>query len=385
MFRAGLKPPFVLARFALQDTKDGVPTSYRRAELDGVRAFAILAVMYFHFATDGLSSWLGTLGVHLFFVLSGYLITGILLGCRDSVEAGKSTMGRVLKVFYIRRALRILPVYYLCLVGIWIFGNPDIRWQFWWHTTFNSNLLFVFTPFTDLTAQFWTLSVEEQFYLFWPAVILLVPRRFLFPVLLAVIASGPLYRLLCALAGISGNAVNIVTIACFDSLGIGALLAYLESDDRKRGILLKLGLWSVPVPILLAILGTPENAYVNNVVRTLDALAFAWIIARDVGPSKALVFRALRSRFLVPLGVVSYGAYVIHPAVADMVRSAYRHLLGHELYSGRQLFLLGAVSTFLLATASWKLLEQPINALKGRWPYTNKAGARAQVGAMPPT
>jgi peptidoglycan/LPS O-acetylase OafA/YrhL len=140
------------------------PTSksmHRFEELDGLRAFALLGVMYTHFVND--DSMLGSLGVYLFFVLSGYLISGILLRCRGLIEAGKSTLTTVLKTFYIRRALRILPVYYLFLFGLWFAGSHEVREQFWWHVTFNSNSLFVFIPFTTVTPHLWTLALKSNF------------------------------------------------------------------------------------------------------------------------------------------------------------------------------------------------------------------------------
>jgi peptidoglycan/LPS O-acetylase OafA/YrhL len=160
---------------------------HRFHELDGLRAFAILGVLYTHFIND--ESMVGTLGVELFFVLSGYLITGILLRGRNLIEACESTLPTVLKSFYIRRALRILPVYYFCLFCLWLAGSQEVKDQIWWHATFNSNMLFVFIPFTNLTPHFWTLAVEEQFYVFWPAIILLAPRRHLLTILLARLPS----------------------------------------------------------------------------------------------------------------------------------------------------------------------------------------------------
>jgi peptidoglycan/LPS O-acetylase OafA/YrhL len=325
-----------------------------------------LGVLYTHFIND--DSMLGTLGVELFFVLSGYLITGILLRGRSLIEAGESTLPTVLKSFYIRRALRILPVYYLCLFGLWLAGSHEVRDQIWWHATFNSNMLFVFIPFTNLTPHFWTLAVEEQFYIFWPAIILLAPRRHLLTILLAMIAIAPIYRLLAGyFLGFSDNAAGIVTIACLDSLGVGALLAYVENDDCQRGILLKAGLWSLPAP-LFVLFGTTHI----ELLSTFCALAFAWIIACSVRrSSKRWAFDFLRSRVLVNIGVVSYGAYVFHLAAAGLVHKAYFYAFGQELDPGALLFALGSTLTLVMAMVSWKLFEKPINSLKSYWPYQN--------------
>jgi peptidoglycan/LPS O-acetylase OafA/YrhL len=223
-------------------------------------------------------------------------------------------------------------------------------------------------PFTSLTPHFWTLSVEEQFYLFWPAVILLAPRRHLFAILLALIISAPIYRLIAQFIGFSQNGAGTITIACLDCLGAGALLAYLRDDKPKRGALLRLGLWFLPVPLLLAVFGTFHSNYLDNLARTPCALTFAWIIARYTDRSNAL----LRSRALVAIGVVSYGAYIFHLAAGRIVRELYRLAFGQHLDGGPLLFALGVALTLVIAALSWKLFEEPINSLKSRWPYAQK-------------
>jgi peptidoglycan/LPS O-acetylase OafA/YrhL len=340
-----------------------IDSLHRRTELDGLRALAVLGVMYTHFVNG--NSTLGTLGVYLFFVLSGYLISGILLRLRDAVDSTDMTVSNALKTFYIRRALRIVPVYYLCLFTIAIGGSQEVRAQFWWHVTFNSNLLFSLSQFTELTAHFWTLAVEEQFYLFWPAIILLAPKKHMLSILVALIISALFYRLVVgSIIGFSANATGIITIACLDSFGAGALLAYAEEDKRLHGALLKFGLWSLPVPVFVAIWGTLDNGYVDNVARTLCAFAFAWIIA-SCGKAEAL----LGSWALAAIGVRSYGMYVFHLPVGWFVARLY--------YSGfHQVslpFALATTMTIAIASVSWKLFEQPINSLKKYWPYATVA------------
>jgi peptidoglycan/LPS O-acetylase OafA/YrhL len=345
---------------------DNAARPNRRKELDGLRALAILGVMSTHFVND--DSALGTLGVYLFFVLSGYLISGILLRSRDLIVAHKATRQSALQTFYIRRILRIFPVYYLFLFALWIAGSHEVRQQIWWHATFTSNLLFALTPFTAVTAHLWTLAVEEQFYLFWPAIILLTPKRYLLTFLLVLIASAPLYRLIAGFAGFSANATGIITIACLDCLSVGALLAYLENDKPRQEVLLKLGFWSLPAPGLLAVFGTLHDVYLDNLARTLCAFAFAWIIARYLNQSNVF----LKSRVLVAIGVVSYGAYIFHLAAAHVVSKLHFIAFGQGLGRGPLLFVLGVPMTLVIAAASWKFFEQPINSLKSYWPYDNE-------------
>jgi peptidoglycan/LPS O-acetylase OafA/YrhL len=340
--------------------------SDRRTELDGLRALAILGVMYTHFVND--DSVLGTLGVYLFFVLSGYLITGILLRCKDLIEAKKATLGGTLKTFYIRRSLRIVPVYYLCLFILLIAGSHEVREQIWWHVTFNSNFLFSLVPFTDLTAHFWTLAVEEQFYLVWPAIILLAPKRYLLPILIVLIVSAPVYRLLVGTVfGFSKNASGIITIACLDCLATGALLAYVNGRGWTHAALLKVGFWSLPIPVLLATFGSFHNDFFDEIARTLCAFAFAWIVAYS--STTWLPGRLLRMRVFVTVGIVSYGAYIFHLPVRRLVIMLYSNTTGQELDYGPRLFIFGAAVTLAIAAIFWKLFEQPINSLKLYWPY----------------
>ena len=150
-------------------------------------------------------------------------------------------------------------------------------------------------------------------------------------------------------------------------MGVGALLAYVENDDGKREILLKAGLWSLPVPLFVVLFGTAQNI---SWLTTFCALAFAWIIACSVrGPSKGWVFDFLRARVFVNIGVVSYGAYVFHLAAAALVHRAYLYAFGQELDRGILLFALGSTLTLVMAMVSWKLVERPINSFKSRWPY----------------
>jgi len=344
----------------------GRPVGERCRQLDGLRALSILGVLYAHFS--GRESALGSLGVLLFFVLSGYLISGILLRCRDEIEAENTTFKHVLKAFYVRRILRILPVYYLCLAVIWIFGDPASRGQIWWHAGFASNFYFASHPFSELTGHFWTLAVEEQFYLAWPAVMLLVPRRLIVPLLVLVIASAPVYRYAAPFFGAT-DAAAIMLIACLDSLGTGALLACLERNGRARDLLLRLGLLSIPALLYMAAFGHAHDWNIDNALRLLCGFAFARLIAAAGKAGPAL--RVLGSRLLVGIGVVSYGAYVLHLPLLGLARS--QHLIPSDLHPDAATLALSVAMTLVAATASWIFLERPLNALKIHWPYGSRA------------
>jgi peptidoglycan/LPS O-acetylase OafA/YrhL len=208
----------------------------RKEQLDGLRALAILPVLYTHFWND--DTWLGSAGVFLFFVLSGYLITGILLRSRTNPSA--------LQNFYLRRALRIAPIYYVTLGLAWRIHLPGIRQTFLWHFFYLSNVLFTlensWSPW--YTAHLWTLSVEEQFYLVWPFLILFLPFKAIKPVVWSTIIASIVYQLGAYwFFGVDALGAGILVFSSLDKLGLGALLALEEggtwipafSDESRLG------------------------------------------------------------------------------------------------------------------------------------------------------
>jgi peptidoglycan/LPS O-acetylase OafA/YrhL len=194
-----------------------------------IGALSVTAVLIDHFWPTCILDFvdLGHIGVRLFFVLSGYLITGILLRFRSSIEARRSDAATALRRFYIRRFLRIFPPYYALLALMVVTKLPGVRNTLWWHTGYASNFLFAlqgsWTPW--VTSHFWSLAVEEQFYLVWPFLILLVPRSRLVAVVIAIIVSSPLFRLIALLAGANDVALYVATPSSLDALGLGSLLA----------------------------------------------------------------------------------------------------------------------------------------------------------------
>ena len=154
-------------------------------QLDGIRAVAIFAVLMEHFLPWNFITHetvhLGRLGVVLFFVLSGFLISRILLDERDKHNSINASSWSLIGNFYIRRILRIFPIYYLTIILFAVFNHAPVKDHLIWHLIYFSNFS---SPFIDhanyqSTRHLWSLCVEEQFYLFWPFAMVFVQKRHL--------------------------------------------------------------------------------------------------------------------------------------------------------------------------------------------------------------
>lgn len=174
---------------------------------------------------------LGHWGVRMFFVLSGFLITGILIKCRDSIDQSRKDQWLIIKNFYIRRCLRLMPIYYLTILVTSILFFSEVKPLLIWHLTYTSNFYFFWHQWEPYTSHFWALAVEQQFYLVWPFLILLTPRKYIAKLISITILIGPLFRLLMVILGYSnGDREYLLIFACLDSLGLGSLLSLLDGS-----------------------------------------------------------------------------------------------------------------------------------------------------------
>lgn len=300
-----------------------------RPQLDGLRALAAAAVVVDHFCH--LDGTLGSAAVRLFFVLSGFLITGILLESRNTPHRGRAAA-----VFYARRSLRIFPIYYLSLAVALLLGLSLISCHFVYYATYTTNFLWL-TDQRPTAAHLWSLAVEEQFYLLWPWLILYLPKRLLLPALLACIAIGPASRSL--------GLPPVMTPACLDSLGSGALLAYVGLG--------RLWIWFLGGAAWVICFGYGDFG---------QALIFTGVVGMGAKGSKATCFLAVSP--LVALGRISYGVYVYHWFVMWSMPPAMRRM-GLEIPEGEPWrFVVLTVATLAISIASWLLIERPILSLK---------------------
>ena len=384
------------------------PKAYYPA-LDGLRALAILMVFHFHYAApyrsigSPIAHW-GWIGVDLFFVLSGFLITGILYDSRGRKHAYRDFMGR--------RMLRIFPLYY----AVWLFfliSGPLFHWIWpvagWmWplylgnfarflhpgNLQLNTNYFYPLQSSGRLglpldVSHFWTLCVEEQFYMIWPLVMLFVQsRRLIMGIILSLLVLLPLARTAIALWGSSGlvaaELLYRATPLRVDALLWGALLAILLREHGAllhhwgRTITLTAGAGLLVYMVLRKLMDTenatylysPWNGSIGYVV--IDVFAFGLVLELIRPDSRAArIFSWQPAR---RLGQISYGVYALH----FLPHAIYLHLVQHAFHrpdpapvDTKTMYgyeALAFVVTLLLATASFHFLETPFLRLKRYFP-----------------
>jgi peptidoglycan/LPS O-acetylase OafA/YrhL len=374
----------------------GATTGERSPVLDGVRGVAILLVLFNHviiysgldksnlidraLRSMGLAAWLG---VDLFFVLSGFLITGILYEAKGSQ--------RYFSSFYGRRALRIFPLYYgflglMLLVGPWVLA-PDVaatmRATQGWYWAYLSNIDVALHGWPPYLGRFWSLAVEEQFYLIWPWIVLACDRRRL----MWVCAGCCLVALMLRAAVpylMEPVAAYVLLPTRMDTLATGAFVALLMRDPREREglrrwapVVLVVGVGSLGM-LFLARRGLPENdPIVQTLGYTIIAVSCGALIATAVeGAVFTWLRRALCAAPLLFFGKYSYGLYVLHqPIIAGLTAhglqaDAIGRLHGSALPGVLVFGLVSGGLCIAAALLSWHLWEAPFLRLKRYLPYS---------------
>lgn len=347
--------------------------------LDGVRGIAILLVLCFHFPTPfaGLRPFTaaGWVGVDLFFVLSGYLITGILYSSINKPHYYRN--------FYARRSLRIFPLYYAFITLILLVLRPHFPdyWlgldkmkgrgleYFLYYADFST--VFIGWPPKTLGA-FWSLSVEEHFYFFWPTFIKKIPKHRLLLISAMVGLAAALSRLAITGFHVTWLASYYLTTSRLDSLVVGAMVA-IAVQQRPEW----LRRWLLPISgtalvILAGIAWWRHGLWVEDwpmrtVGYTLIAIAFASVVWM-AGNTKGAVSRVLSNSILRSFGKYSYCLYVVHL----FVLASCERWLGPKLFpslglSGDAplpLFILAMTLSFSIAWLSWRFYENPILDMK---------------------
>jgi len=352
-------------------------------QLDGLRFFAVLAVMIAHWLQWQWSNIILAKapfvhGVILFFVLSGFLITRILLDNKEKYIAAGLKIRFLIRQFYIRRFLRIFPIYYLLLFFLYFIDYKNTVDLFPWLITYTSNIYqSIYNTYVEDFNHFWSLAVEEQFYLFWPLVILMVkPAKSITVIMVTIILSLLVRSYLYFEIG-HWMATSYFTLSCMHALGIGALLAYLtmykmnivEKLSNPVWLYLSIGLYTIHFIIKNKY---ELNAYSEIFDEFFFAMVSALIILRALKNNfKGLLKYILESKFVVYSGKISYGLYVYH-----MFMPTFFYYLapkiGLSINNKYTAFIAFYFLTFIVAHVSWMLIERPLNSLKSKVPYLSQ-------------
>jgi peptidoglycan/LPS O-acetylase OafA/YrhL len=342
-------------------------------QFDGLRALAVLTVMIDHFSADvpnfPLPDWihLGATGVRLFLVLSGYFITASLRRARDRMDAGALSAGKAIGAFYWRRFLRITPAYFLFATIAIILGLGSIRDNWPWVFTGTVNWMIARRDQWPLTiAHLWSICVQEQFYLFWPLLILFLPRRWMLPAIISVALAGLAFRVGCIMFSAPVIARWVLPFGSLDSLGAGAALGWCGAQlkaSRSGWCFALIGLSMLSVAAVLR--NTDPTQLKSVLVEPLEAGAFAILVARTATGFHGPISRFLTTPGLVFAGRISYGLYIYHVLVAMVLNRWLPSPLRFVIANPSLRLIVFGMATLFVAMLSWRLLEQPINRLRG--------------------
>jgi peptidoglycan/LPS O-acetylase OafA/YrhL len=354
-------------------------------QLDAVRGLAILIVLIhnspFTFSSKALQFLIGCgwMGVDLFFVLSGFLITGILIDTKQSDGYFKS--------FYARRCLRIWPLYYSVLFFMFVaipLVRPSVgaivmaRSSPWWaFPFFLQNFLLHHSPgATGPLGVTWSVAIEEQFYVVWAAVVRWCSYAQLRRIAIAVICLSPVLRFYLLLHGVDLYS----NVFCrLDGLMAGGLLALIvRSETFLPSRLLKTAWLSLLIALLLALL--TEAFHLRWITFSLSAVASAAFVYLALFATQEWFQGVMTNRALVYTGTISYGLYLLHKIPFDIEKLI--HLERHPVLG----VLLGVAASYVIATLSWFLLEKPFLRLKRFFEYhrVRREGGNGQFAPVAP-
>jgi peptidoglycan/LPS O-acetylase OafA/YrhL len=333
-------------------------------QLDSLRAFAAFAVILHHFIPEyKLGTFdIGRTGVDLFFVISGFLITAILIDQKENI----SNKFLILKNFIIKRALRLFPAYYLFItflfvlsvtLGMYVWDKGDGIFYY----TYTQNILFFKKGLQAIqTNHLWTLAVEEQFYLIWPWFAIFVANKNLITLLLIGIPAAIIVK---SFSGVEN--IRFLTFCHFDTLGFGALIALLLKE-KKDWLLLTVNQFRMPliaVSLFALVLSFAFNFSFMGILAIL-ILSVSLVVSCNYG-FDGLAGKLLSAPILIYLGQISYGLYLYHKPIPFFMHLALDKT-GTEI-SGVILFCIALLLTVGIAHLSYVIMERRLLTLKSKF------------------
>jgi len=351
----------------------------RLKPLDGLRSLAIVSVLLFHYVNNAIEpqqansvdrilramTSFGWIGVDLFFVLSGFLITRIIL---DNIRTAN-----FFKVFYIRRSLRIFPIYFLLLLlyviisqiitnkeGLKMFQYPIPVWYYALYIqNYAMGVQHNFGP--QFLTPTWSLAVEEQFYLVFPFLIYLCRKQFRIPLMLTLVLIAILTR---SFLHTNFYAYYTWLPSRIDSLTVGALLATIKTTDyfkaRVSAIVGSAKMKYALIGMFLVLILLPE-IFPIPIAFKFTIVAFAFGILLFLVLDFGFLNRFLSNRLLVFIGTISYGIYIYHQMVNYLLHWIYfRKDTSFITAEEKLVTMVSVIVTIIMAWASYRYFEYPL-------------------------
>jgi peptidoglycan/LPS O-acetylase OafA/YrhL len=366
--------------------------------LDTLRAVAIMLVIITHWGPHTLKSiWLtfffskilpnGMFGVDLFFVLSGYLITTILLTSRQ--ENDETNRLIIIKNFYIRRILRIFPIYFLFVfIMVYLLNNSYIKDNILYFITYTTDFL-VLRDGKQYISHTWSLAVEEQFYLLWPWVIIYTPKKYLFRIIILAIAVGLISTIV--LQYFYGIYAVYLPLPCITAFAIGALYSYVNIYNPFKKVVITIFLILLPFCIALLLIYQFGNQFIliRSVNSVIAIVLVIYVSRENYNSFSRYVFN---NKLLTNVGKISYGIYLYHFNL-PFYYSAFINYLGVKfvfntktlklLINPPPAYLIQLTLLLLISIASYHYIELVFLRLKKNFSYPgNKKPLPDQLGLV---
>lgn len=354
--------------------------------LNAIRAFAVFFVLVWHFIPrHSLNTLLGVLeqlllpsgafGVILFFVLSGFLITRLLLIAKESCD----NKMQIIKNFIIRRALRIFPIYYILLGVLYLFKFNFSEGELPYLFSYTSNIFMFMNNMWSSLGHTWSLSIEEQFYLIWPWIIIFTPNRYLIYVLLFFVFVGMLSSYLVARTyGVYFDSpINLLTTSCFDAFGIGGVLAYLQLKNYNAQLLRNFTFILFLLAICISLywklcpliqLHPHYLFFYRTISSILSFCVIYYVITLKKGYLQSFIFE---NSLLNTIGKISYGIYLYHYPLSQPINDIIEKLHIDFLLNAYIVFIVKSIIVILISYFSFEILEKRILKLKDKFEYEN--------------
>jgi len=352
-------------------------------QLDSIRGIAVVMVVVEHWTRFKRSTNipLGDIGVDIFFVLSGFLITYILLEAKESERESPAPM-KLVKNFYIRRVLRIFPLYYVA-ISVWFFmrsrsGMPTDDSIYYY--LYISNY-YMFNHSGGKLIPTWSLAVEEQFYILWPWIIVFLSQRRVLQSIIAFILIGIISKYVLWFTFGQTEKILLFTPTCFDSFGFGALLAYLRiyryDYSKYRPHLKAITIASLAIIMVMSLMHWGGRLP----LRTLVAFISIFLIDYCLTPKPDLAYtKIVSNNWLIQIGKISYGMYLIHnfiPPIWDsilnkslkFIQIPYINYFPNSTWDEPIRFIQYSIVLLVVCSLSWKFFESRIIAMKKYFAY----------------